>query len=248
MNPRKWIAPSIALLIVAAVKCGGDDTNSTPPNGNTTSTGAGGTGTNGGSAGTSNAGTAGDAGSGGVGMGGSGGSAGSGGNAGNGGSAGTGGGGGAAGAAGNGGAAGMGGAAGAVDAGTDGSSEAGDARVDVVADTARDAAVPDADAAVGDAAPVASTCPMTAPVAGTACVGTISCTYGTGFCRCRTLNGMQSWQCMGDVDAANTEGCPPAAPTTGTSCADAGPGLLCNYINGVNCTCTTLNGDTWQCF
>jgi hypothetical protein len=232
MNTRKWIAPSIALLIVAAAKCGSDDTNSTPPNGTgTTITSA----ATGGFGGTSNAGTAGMSGSG---MGGSAGSGGSGGSAGPGGSAGTGGAaGGVGGAAGN---TGAGGAAGGVDAAAPEAGDAGNVTADTGLDTAADAA---RDVAATDAP---STCPMRPPTPGTACVGTVSCTYGTGFCRCRMAGGMQTWQCVGDVDAANTAECPPAAPMTGASCADAGAGLLCVY-NNVQCFCTTLNGDTWLC-
>jgi hypothetical protein len=238
MNIRRWIAPSIALVAIAAAHCGGDDSSSTQPSGSTGSSGSSATGgsggtssttTNGGSGGSATGGSGGKAtGSGGSGTGGSAGSAGS---AGSGGSA-------------TGGSGGKGGSGGG-SAGSGGSTDAG--RPDAPGTT--DGPSPGDSAVPGDA----DACPANAPTDGSMCTSNEMCRYGNGGCACvRPMGGGQDggqgrvWRCAGNLDAAPDPDCPATQPAGGSSCADAGARTLCQYGGNMFCVCNAQ--DQWRCF
>jgi hypothetical protein len=104
------------------------------------------------------------------------------------------------------------------------------------------------------AAADADVCPADAPTNGDMCTGAETCRYGMGACACvRAMRGggndggaQRVWQCAGNLDAAADPSCPPAEPTGGTSCADAGARTLCTY--GGNRFCICDNMDQWRCF
>jgi hypothetical protein len=82
---------------------------------------------------------------------------------------------------------------------------------------------------------------------GDMCTGAAICTYGDVGCACVRAGGQnrREWQCRRVPDAARDADCPPAPPTMGTSCADAGPGTVCRYPNNVFCACDQQ--DQWVC-
>jgi hypothetical protein len=223
MNIRRWMAPSIAIVAIAAAHCGGDDSTLPTQTGGSSGSAGAGTAGNGGT----NAGTAGAAGT-------TTGSAGSGGSA-------TGGsGGGSAGTAGSTGTAGSGGG-GTGGNNADAAAGSGGGKADAAAGSGGTS-----DAGRSDAAADADTCPTAEPMDGDPCTGSAVCTYGNVGCGCVRAGGMtRQWQCQRIPDAARNPDCPATPPARNSSCADAGSGTLCRFGQGEFCVCNQQ--DQWRC-
>jgi hypothetical protein len=132
---------------------------------------------------------------------------------------------------------GQGGSAGApTDGGTDG--KAGDASVDAPVDS-------------GNA------CPRNQPTSGVACTSaSLVCDYTNAFtnrttaCTCVTVSNQTVWACVVLPVEAAAPTCPNNPPADNTRCTDM-VGLVCPYTQGPDQTCTCVatptNGDRWDC-
>ncbi len=231
MNIRWWVAPSIALVAIAAAHCGGDDSSATNPTGSAGSSGSSATGGRGGS-GTST--MTGSPGSGGSATGGSGGTGGSTGTAGSAGSGGSGTGVSSGGSGGTGGSAGAGTDAAAGSGGT--SSDAGKPDSPSDAPNPLDVVIP------GDA----NACPANEPTEGDACTGNEVCRYGNGGCACVNAgDGGREWRCQRAPDAGTNPDCPATPPTNGSPCPDGGVTGVCRYPGNNFCACNAR--ELWRC-
>jgi len=113
----------------------------------------------------------------------------------------------------------------------------------------------------------AGNCPATAPTDGDQCTGGTYCPYTNEICTCQN----RQWNCYsfnldggipgydGNVprydggipglDGGNMSGCPATQPNDGSNCTPTGGILACNY-SGTACVCFGRGGAqaTWNCY